>query len=1160
MINPSGLTEIGLDVFGGNQLDMQATDLPAGLSPDCSDVAFLHGSVFTRPSLRRFSTLGTTSQILYASTFLRPDGTVVQMEFTADGKMWADGVLIGQTKAGNRFFGCNAFGKYYIATSDGSHGADVPLQYTPEGYLDRVSQDGPGDTATLANYALQPGALVTGSAGTAVAVTSITPINPVTVQTGGGGDDGGGGYNPPTYETYYSTFLVTTSTAHGLGAGESISISGNTLYSFTGYVSQVDSTTTFEVPNQQPGNATGTGGTVTPSAPFLQRSGNEVTATVAAPMSLQVGYQVTLSGVADQTIGTVSSIVINNTAYPGQALVTTTAPTGLIPGENVTLTGVSNVAVGGGINTLVTLGNITTVTTNTAHNLQVGATVLIQTASGPFLPFTVSSVSSPTAFSYSETHADATRTGGSVTLIWPGNQNTSQLFTVQSVSSSTSFFIALTYSNGTWTSGTLTYPWNGTFYVTSVLSPTSFTYRQVGPDEVLTSGTGLITPTGQIASGQRSCVVIFLTRTGFLTQPSIPCTVTANGSQYLFVSNIPIGPSNVVARWLALTGANGGKYFVLPIPPRDPSGSFAVGTSSVILDNTTTSAIIDFADQSLLAGFAIDIPGNNLFRQEVLGPCLGFYSYASRLIPWGERNKIQQFRNMGFEGGYYATSPNFPLGWTVTGSDGSLTGGDYGQAWRATSATISQTAYQDKNGIAIIQPNTQYTFRAWSSGAGSVVATISSASTGFSTTATIAVTGGFSDALFLAKTPITIPSDLVLSIGIAGGTATIDELEIVYTENPYRLAARASYVNNPEAFDGVTGILGPANDPHAVMGMEDRKDVLSILTNGPQGSLYETENTPSGEPSTWSVRHLASKCGLVSVWGITKFEDWFQWISDTGLRIFDGGSVEKMSQEIQPWWNTMNPSAKQFSFLANDPYTRRCYLGAATGTSTVVNEMYVLDYRDLNTEAMLANAGTLRISGTGKVVTTDLTRKWTPWTMTINFCGLLTLPSGEAGMVFCGGTGVALSDAAYSALYALDEGVISGYDDDFGNFWQHSTYPSYFFISVEEAQQRQLGAHRLSHQFMSMNCTGVGTVYVQAALDRLDNIKFTSRALTVSEDLARDLEIGLNVSAERISYRVCCQPTGPQPFGPNTTAGFRLSSLTVGMKTDVYAPVRGRNS
>lgn len=804
-------------MFGGNNLDMQPTDVPQGLSVGNSDCAFLPGSVFTRPSLKEFSTLGASGQVVYAASFLKPDGTVSQLNFTRDGRMFQDGVIFGNTTSGGRFFTCNAFGKTYIANSDGFHGADVPLQLTPEGFLDRVSQDGPGG---------------------APVATNDTITGPVT---------------------------------------------------------------------------------------------------------------------------------------PG-----------------------------------VTVG---------IHQL----------------------------------------------------------------------------------------------------------------------------------------VVIFQTRTGYLTAPSPIGTYTATGGLRVFVE-VPIGPPNVVARIVAFTGAGGGNFFYLPVAPQ--LNGVTYGTSTVINDNTSNGTWFNFSDESLFAGTAIDIPGNNLFNLQVLGPCMGFFSYASRLFAWGERNKVQNFRNMGFEGGSFAVSISNPTGWTVTGTGGALSQfGDYGIAWTSTSATISQSGYQDSFGIAIIQPNTQYTYRGWVRG--NSIATLSSLSTGFSISATIAdLNGGFRETVFSGKTPATIPSDLILTIS---GAATVDEIEIIYTLNPYILTAKVSYVNNPESFDGVTGIIGPEGDPHPVLGMEERKDVLCLLTAGPQGSLYETEDTPSGEPATWSVRRIASQCGLISLWGVTKFEDWFAWASDTGLRMFDGSNVEKVSQEIQPWWNGIQPQAQQFTVIANDPYTRRLYVAACQESFTFPDSMYVMDYRDLNTSASLANAGTLHVGYTGKVVTTDLTRKWSKWTMTINYMGLLLAGAGTSFMAFCGGNG-GLATSTNSAVYSLNEGTIDGIDAFYGPFWQNSHYPTYFFISAEEAEQKQLGVNRLQHQFMSMNCTGVGSVFVVPNLDRIGNTGRPTRALAVSETMDRDLEFGLNLSAERISYDVRCQPAGPQPAPATSPAGFKISSLTLAVQTNPFSPIRGKNS
>lgn len=1154
MINVQGCAEIPLGVFGGNNLDMQPTDLPAGLSWDNSDCAFLPGSVFTRPSQVRLSSMGTTAQAVYTSTFLKPDGTVSQLTFTSDGKMYADGVQFGQTQPGNRFFTCNAFGKVYIATSDGSHGADVPLQYTPEGFLDRVSQDGPGAAPSITNYSLPAVPLVTGSTGASVNIISATPSDPEQVQTGGG-DSGGGEFTPPRFDTYYTSLVFVTTTPHGLTDGQTGDVESNTLYSLGIVTVSVIDPVTFAVPFYTQSSAVGTGGTVTPKAPLLARVNNTVTATTEEPHNLRAGYQQAISNVPDAS-QSLTSIIINNETNNGIATVLTPAPHGFVPDDEVAIVGVLPAVVGGGVASWNITSAILTMITVNPHLLQPGDSVIQSTGTGFLVACAVDTVVSPTEITISVPGA-ANASGTVATLTTPFGLPSGSVVQISSVPTPTTFQFSILGADATFTTGSITFPWNGTFYVTAVLSPNSFTYEQTGPNASIQSGTGTVTPAGQISPGSHSMVEIFLTRTGYLTIPSPPVQITASGGGYLLVTGTAIGPANVIARWFAFTGANGGRYFVLPVPPRDPAGQFAIGTSTVIPDNVTNSAIFDFTDEALFAGIAIDIPGNNLFRQQVLGPVLGFFSYGSRLIPWGERNKIQQFRNMGFEGGIVASAPNLPLGWNVTGTDGILTAGDYGLAWQATNATISQTAYQDQNGIAIIQPNTQYTFRAWVNGI--AIATLSSASTGFSATARITGTGTFVETTFLSLTPTVIPTDLMLTLGQINQT-TIDEVEIIYTKNPYILSAKASYVNNPEAFDGVTGILGPAGDVHQVMGMEERKDVLCLLTSGPEGSLYETEQTASGEPVTWDIRHVASKCGLVSVWGTTKFEDWFSWTSDTGMRIFDGSVVEKMSQEIQPWWDSINPAAKQFSVLANDPDTRRVYIAAATGASIVTNSMYVLDYNELNTSSLLANSGTLRIGYSGKMITTDLTRKWSPWSVTANYMGLLTLPGGNSVMAFCGGRGSSLADLWVSSVYTLVEGVISGIDQDYGPFWENSTYPTYFFVSSDDAQQKQLGMHRLQHDFLTLNCTGVGTVFVTPVLDRAGNNGKSTRALAVTEDLARDLEFGLAVAAERISYRIGCQPAGPQPAPATAPAGFRLSSMVLAVKTHAYSPVRGKNS
>ena len=289
------------------------------------------------------------------------------------------------------------------------------------------------------------------------------------------------------------------------------------------------------------------------------------------------------------------------------------------------------------------------------------------------------------------------------------------------------------------------------------------------------------------------------------------------------------------------------------------------------------------------------------------------------------------------------------------------------------------------------------------------------------------------------------------------------------------------------------------------------------------------------------------------MWGLEEFGKGLTWISDTGLRVYFGGDVEKISQEVQTVWDSFNPAYKQLSFLCNDPYTRRLYIGACK-SAAVPQDLDVLDYRELNTAAILAASGTLRIGLSGKTITTDLTRKWTRWTVQANYAALISLSSGGAETVFCGGSGASLGAAAHSALYRLEEGVISGIDDDYGAFWQNSTYPTYFFPSDDIAEQLKLDGPRLFFGFLNANVQGQGRVYWRCFANRLDNNVKNTRPVAVSPDLARDRIWGLEVASERVCFAICCQPSVT-----GGVAGFNLSNLSVWATEHGFSPNAGWN-
>ena len=69
---------------------------------------------------------------------------------------------------------------------------------------------------------------------------------------------------------------------------------------------------------------------------------------------------------------------------------------------------------------------------------------------------------------------------------------------------------------------------NGTFAIASIIDSLNFTYAQTNPDAASSGGTAA--PVGSISAGVHQCVVIFVTRQGYLTRPSPPVSWTSAGN------------------------------------------------------------------------------------------------------------------------------------------------------------------------------------------------------------------------------------------------------------------------------------------------------------------------------------------------------------------------------------------------------------------------------------------------------------------------------------------------------------------------------------------------------------------------------------------------------------------------------------------------------
>jgi len=144
----------------------------------------------------------------------------------------------------------------------------------------------------------------------------------------------------------------------------------------------------------------------------------------------------------------------------------------------------------------------------------------------------------------------------------------------------------------------------GSFAVHASVTVSAFPVGQMLP----TLNTAYVSEAGNVSSGTRFMIVLYLTRTGYVTGVSdavpIACDITQDGRKIL-VQNIPVGPYNCVARICAFTVAgdgSAGPYYYIPFDDFANPGNGAMRllqTATLIADNTTTSAYFDFIDPYL---------------------------------------------------------------------------------------------------------------------------------------------------------------------------------------------------------------------------------------------------------------------------------------------------------------------------------------------------------------------------------------------------------------------------------------------------------------------------------------------------------------------------------------------------------------------------------
>jgi hypothetical protein len=794
-------------------------------------------------------------------------------------------------------------------------------------------------------------------------------------------------------------------------------------------------------------------------------------------------------------------------------------------------------------------GFLVTITTSVAHGLAAAQSVTIAGVGVASYngTFPIVAVPSPTQFTYIAGASGLAASGGGTAA--------SATATIQTTAAH-GFIVGQLVT----TAGIGVANYNGTFPITAVPDSTHFTFT-APTGGLAASGGGTAAAAGSVSPGVHQVCVIFQTRQGYLTAPGPATRWTASGGLRAVVTNIPTGPSNVVGRILCFTGAGGASFFYTG------SGSTLFTGNMVIGDNTTTSVVVDFSDAILLAGTNVD----NLFKLIELGDCAGVLDYAQRLFWWGERNKQNNWVNLGFDGGFTGPSlPHYPLGWMPDavfapgGTDEEsfvVWGAAYsivGNGSTPTRGLMTQSAVADSLGALRIQANTDYTVRARCArnstlSQGTLHVQIYGASgaintTGLQLTAAQLTTSYVEYTAQLTAPIATIPSDLVLRVFADGtpnqfGQFYIDCIEIFPSAQPVNASlVRASRVEDPESYDGIDGLLSVAeNNGQAIRAAFKLRERLYFVK---EHSLYATQDDGTNEPSLWAIAEVSRKVGTPSVRGVGIGEDWVVIAHRTGLYIFSGGEPIKISQEIQPTWNQINWAAGHTLWVTVDTKERRILVGVPLGTATSPNKILMLDYRDLDSAEDIAGRPPINITYTGRKTATDKTRKWSPWSIGANSCALIERTDGTAVVVMGGGIPGVGGGGATGKVYQLKDTQLS--DDG-------STIPSYYtthyFPERAVEQSLNLGAHRKLFSYLTLFVEGAGNLSLTSFTDS-PSAPQSQQPLPLSSPSLKDLELPINILGERVAFQVSTNQPG---------AWFRLQKFTPSVRVDPWAPVRGLN-
>ncbi len=649
---------------------------------------------------------------------------------------------------------------------------------------------------------------------------------------------------------------------------------------------------------------------------------------------------------------------------------------------------------------------------------------------------------------------------------------------------------------------------------------------QVGPGEGPAAADATVA--GNISAGVHRVSVIFVTRQGFWTAPSPPVSWTAAGGKQVTLTNIPTGPVNIVQRLLCFTAAGGATFYQVP-------------ATMVINDNTTTTLTLDFDDTILLSGVSMDY----LFAQIELPNQLGVIDYSERLFWWGERAKMDNWTNITFDGGWDASGNGRPLGWTLdptSGAGGSRESSDtvWGDAYRVTAdghtvarGMIEQSAVHDPAGNALLVRNVDYSVRARVQRSSNLnqgtlrincfSPTMGTIGAGLAVTALQTTTSYVEYSAQLMPPQSSIPSDTVLRVYADGTPAPngesflVDNIEIFPTLAPQNASViRASRALNAESYDGITGLMEVAeNNGQGIRAAFKLRNYLYLVK---ERSFFVTTDDGVNEPDLWTIEEVSNKVGTPSAHGVAVGEEWAVIAGRDGLYLFEGANPIKLSQEIQPTWDSINWQYASQLWVLADTAHKRILVGVPMGSATQPSQILVLDYTEGFSDPL---STMLSVPGYG--------RKWTRWMIPANSAGLIERANGTAQIFFGNNAGSGKILGVTPGTFADDGNAINSF------------YTTAFLTRMPQSGRNLFG-------YATANVQDSGNLQLAAILP--GNIAQSIGIWGLASPATQDMELFTSVLAERVAFQ----------WGTSSPSNwFSLSKFATWAKPDPWSVVRGHN-